>query len=100
MILAPPTFMFITQHQVSGQQEYQILQQAKHHQTLRLPMLAFFLNQSQTQLQSFLVYKLLELHRLRIGSYRAIYQVNNDQMEILILFAGSRGDIYKWLSKY
>lgn len=37
----------------------------------------------------------LDYFRLRIGSYRAIYQFINDVMVIQVLKIGSRGDIYK-----
>lgn len=33
--------------------------------------------------------------RLRIGKIRIIYQVINDKLLILIVTAGSRGDVYK-----
>ena len=33
--------------------------------------------------------------RLRIGGYRAIYRIHNDQLIIEVLAVGSRGDIYK-----
>lgn len=33
--------------------------------------------------------------RLRIGSYRAICQIQNEQIILLVLKVGSRGDIYK-----
>lgn len=34
-------------------------------------------------------------YRLRIGNYRLIYQVNQDQLLIYALSIGSRGDVYK-----
>lgn len=33
--------------------------------------------------------------RLRIGQWRAIYQIESNQFMILVLDIGSRGDIYK-----
>ncbi len=33
--------------------------------------------------------------RLRIGKIRIIYQVLNDELLILVISAGARGDIYK-----
>ena len=33
--------------------------------------------------------------RLRIGGYRAIYTIDGEHLIILVLDAGSRGDIYK-----
>lgn len=36
-----------------------------------------------------------EGRRLRIGGYRAIYIVNDEQLIILVLDAGPRGGIYK-----
>lgn len=35
------------------------------------------------------------LFRLRVGSYRIIYTVENEIFTILVLEAGNRGDIYK-----
>ena len=34
-------------------------------------------------------------HRLRIGRWRAIYQVSEDRLVVLVLDIGARGDIYK-----
>jgi len=33
-------------------------------------------------------------YRLRVGDWRVIYDVQNDEMIILVLKVGSRGDIY------
>lgn len=35
------------------------------------------------------------LFRLRVGSYRIIYTVENEIFTVLVLEAGNRGDIYK-----
>jgi mRNA interferase RelE/StbE len=37
----------------------------------------------------------LEDFRLRVGSYRIIYTVENDRLIIHVLKVGSRGDVYK-----
>ena len=34
------------------------------------------------------------LYRLRAGDYRIIYTVNNQQLIVLVVDAGNRGDIY------
>lgn len=34
-------------------------------------------------------------YRLRIGNYRLIYQVNQDQLLIYAFSIGNRGDVYK-----
>lgn len=34
-------------------------------------------------------------YRLRINDYRVIYQIKNDELVILIVKIGNRGDIYK-----
>jgi len=33
--------------------------------------------------------------RLRVGTWRLIYEIQDDQLIILVLKVGSRGDIYK-----
>lgn len=35
------------------------------------------------------------LYRLRIGKFRFIYEVNNEEAIIFVYTGGSRGDIYK-----
>lgn len=35
------------------------------------------------------------IKRLRIGSYRALFKIVNDELVILVIDIGSRGDIYK-----
>ncbi len=37
------------------------------------------------------------LYRLRVGDYRIIYKVNNNELIICVIDAGNRGQIY---SKY
>jgi mRNA interferase RelE/StbE len=36
-----------------------------------------------------------DLYRLRVGDWRIIYQVDKDQLLILVLEVGSRGEIYR-----
>jgi len=36
-----------------------------------------------------------EGYRLRSGDYRAIYEIDGEQINVLVLDAGPRGDIYK-----
>jgi len=36
-----------------------------------------------------------EYHRLRVGTYRIIFTINNGKLIICIVDAGNRGDIYK-----
>jgi len=36
-----------------------------------------------------------EGYRLRIGGYRAIYEIEGETINVLVLDAGPRGDIYK-----
>ena len=35
-----------------------------------------------------------EAWRIRVGNYRIIYQINNDELKILIIKIGHRKDIY------
>lgn len=35
-----------------------------------------------------------ELYRLRVSDYRIIYTVNNQELIVLVIDAGNRGDIY------
>lgn len=35
------------------------------------------------------------IYRLRIGDVRVIYTIENDILVVRVLFAGSRGDVYK-----
>lgn len=37
------------------------------------------------------------LYRLRIGQYRLVYQIKQDELIVFVLKMGSRGDIYKAL---
>lgn len=36
-----------------------------------------------------------DIKRLRIGSYRALFKIVNNELVILVIDIGSRGDIYK-----
>ena len=36
-----------------------------------------------------------DLYRLRVGSYRVIYSVENDLLIVRVLTVGNRGDVYK-----
>lgn len=36
-----------------------------------------------------------ELMRLRVGSYRIIYTVDNGELVVIVIDAGNRGEIYK-----
>lgn len=35
------------------------------------------------------------IYRLRVGNYRVIYRIKNDELIIIVLKIGNRGDIYK-----
>ncbi len=34
-------------------------------------------------------------YRLRIGSYKAVFEVHQDKVIIIVIYIGSRGDVYK-----
>jgi len=36
-----------------------------------------------------------DLYRLRVGKYRFLYQIRQNELIIFVLKAGSRGDVYK-----
>ena len=38
-------------------------------------------------------------YRLRVGDYRAIYQIDNGELIITVFTVKPRGDVYKWLHK-
>ncbi|PIF04901.1 MAG: hypothetical protein CSA86_00185 [Arcobacter sp.] len=43
--------------------------------------------------------KIKDTFRLRIGKYRAIFEIDDDKIIILVFDIASRGDIYKSLEK-
>lgn len=36
-----------------------------------------------------------DIYRLRVGTYRIIYSINNGELLIYVIDVGNRGDIYK-----
>lgn len=34
-------------------------------------------------------------YRIRIGSYRVIYEINDNDLMVYVITAGARGDVYK-----
>lgn len=38
-------------------------------------------------------------NRLRIGSYRAVFEVHQDKIVIIVIYIGSRGDVYKKIKR-
>jgi len=43
--------------------------------------------------------KLSDFYSLRIGDYRAIYEINNDQNQVIVLFVGHRRNVYDDFTK-
>jgi len=37
----------------------------------------------------------VDLYRLRVGQYRFVYQVKQNELIVFVLKAGNRGDVYK-----
>lgn len=35
------------------------------------------------------------IYRLRVGKYRILYEVNDEELLVYLMDAGSRGDVYK-----
>ena len=35
-------------------------------------------------------------YRIRVGDYRIVYQVNDEQKRILVLAIGNRKEVYRW----
>lgn len=36
-----------------------------------------------------------DIYRYRVGHYRIVYRINDDQLEVLVLDAKPRGEVYK-----
>lgn len=39
--------------------------------------------------------KPVDAYRLRVGDYRVIYEIRNDELVLIVIKVGPRGDIYK-----
>ena len=37
----------------------------------------------------------VDAYRLRVGDYRVIYEIRNDELVLVIIKVGPRGDVYK-----
>ena len=46
-----------------------------------------------------LVGDVANLHRLRVGDYRIIYQVDSDNLIVLVFHVGHRKDVYRYLKR-
>jgi mRNA interferase RelE/StbE len=40
-----------------------------------------------------------DLYRLRVGDWRIVYQIKNDQLLVLVLEIGTRGGVYRSLNR-
>lgn len=81
----------------------------KHQIVIDKPALKFLQKQSPDQRERLLkaIYKLPELgdikpmsghenlYRLRVGTYRVIYTIENNILTVRVLTIGNRGDVYK-----
>lgn len=50
-----------------------------------------------TQLDIKIMQGYSDLYRLRVGQYRLVYQIKDDELLIFVISMGNRGDIYKHL---
>ena len=46
-----------------------------------------------------LVGEVANLHRLRVGDYRIIYQVDGGRLVVLVVHVGHRKDVYRYLKR-
>ena len=48
-----------------------------------------------TQGQNIVVMQDVDAFRVRIGDYRVIYEINDDELDLIVIKIGARGDVYK-----
>jgi len=48
-----------------------------------------------TQGQNIVVMQDVDAFRVRIGDYRVIYEINDDELVLIVIKIGARGDVYK-----
>ncbi len=48
-----------------------------------------------TQGQNIVVMQDVNAFRVRIGDYRVIYEINDDELVLIVIKIGARGDVYK-----
>jgi mRNA interferase RelE/StbE len=79
------------------------------------PLAAKFLGKTDSEISNQIKKKLRELREfpeqrgkhlrytqfwsIRIGDYRAIYEIRNKEKKVIVLFIGHRGDVYDDFSK-
>jgi mRNA interferase RelE/StbE len=48
-----------------------------------------------TQGQNIVVMQDVDAFRVRTGDYRVIYEINDDELVLIVIKIGARGDVYK-----
>ena len=61
----------------------------------RIPNTIRKIADGNTQGQNIVVMQDVDAFRVRIGDYRVIYEINDDELVLIVIKIGARGDVYK-----